>query len=520
MVAKIASGKSIRGALSYNENKREEGKAVLIDAHLYPKDKGQLSYYEKLNVLQQQADLHTREHKCVHISLNFDRTDFDQSEDSLRNDEIQAIHNAQLLEIATAYMHKIGYGEQPFLVYRHKDAAHPHVHIVTTSVRSDGSPIKLHNNWEASEKARKEIEQEFSLVPAESRKRQELRLLKPADLEKAEYGKSPTKATISNIVRTVVRYYKFASLHELNAVLSQFNVIADRGEPGTLMNENNGLVYSLLGPNNKKIGIPIKASSIYEEPKRPILKHLEEKFAKNDPEKKEHREAVCAIIDSVLDKETDMNRFLQQLQSKGIFTVLRQNKDGHVYGITYVDNNSCCVFNGSDLHWDKRYAAKGIADRMRANQEDEEKLSNKKLVEDTIATTSFPQNIKAVLTGWAVKGVLVHASKDDQGNILYSMGHYAGDTSHYHYVTPKMARYLLVNGLTEELTSYIRTRFLESFFKHAGSVFDNIHEIVSTKAEENFAGIIEDCFRALPTDDYISSELLKEAKKKKRKRGR
>src|SRR5687767_11724627 len=145
MVAKIGSGKSIRGALSYNENKREEGKAVLIDAHLYPKDKGQLSFYEKLNVLQQQADLHTREHKCVHISLNFDRTDFDQSEEN------DVLSNAKMQEIATSYMQKIGYADQPFLVYRHKDAAHPHVHIVTTSVRSDGSPIKLHNNWEASE---------------------------------------------------------------------------------------------------------------------------------------------------------------------------------------------------------------------------------------------------------------------------------------------------------------------------------------------------------------------------------
>lgn len=113
-----------------------------------------------------------------------------------------------------------------------------------------------------------------------------------------------------------------------------------------------------------------------------------------------------------------MNRFLQQLQAKGIYTVLRQNKEGQVYGITYVDNNSCCVFNGSDLHWDKRYAAKGIADRMRANQEDEEKISNKKLAESTIAATTFPQNLKAVLTGWAVKGVLVHASKDNQGNTL------------------------------------------------------------------------------------------------------
>src|SRR5688572_7951723 len=140
MVAKIASGKSIRGALSYNENKREEGKAVLIDAHLYPKDKGHLSFYEKLDVLQQQADLHTREHKCLHIFLKFDRTD-------LRQLEIKEfLTKGKMEEIGTNYKQKIRYGHQPFLVYRHKDAAHPHVHIVTTSVRSDGSPIKLHNN--------------------------------------------------------------------------------------------------------------------------------------------------------------------------------------------------------------------------------------------------------------------------------------------------------------------------------------------------------------------------------------
>src|ERR1700753_3257679 len=76
MVAKIASGKSFNGALSYNENKVAEGKATLLMAINYPKDAEELSFQEKLNRLNKQADLNQRiEHKCVHISLNFDPTE-------------------------------------------------------------------------------------------------------------------------------------------------------------------------------------------------------------------------------------------------------------------------------------------------------------------------------------------------------------------------------------------------------------------------------------------------------------
>jgi ribosomal protein L30E len=56
MVAKIKSGKSLIGALNYNENKVKQGKAKLIEASGYPKDKDDLNFYDKLQRLTDLAE--------------------------------------------------------------------------------------------------------------------------------------------------------------------------------------------------------------------------------------------------------------------------------------------------------------------------------------------------------------------------------------------------------------------------------------------------------------------------------
>src|SRR5690606_24486894 len=102
----------------------------------------------------------------------------------------------------------IGFGEQPYLLYQHFDAAHPHVHVVTTNISSSGKRIETHNLGKVlSEQTRKEIEKRYQLVKAEEQRKQKVNLLKP--LEKASYGARETKAAISNIVSEVIRTYRF-----------------------------------------------------------------------------------------------------------------------------------------------------------------------------------------------------------------------------------------------------------------------------------------------------------------------
>lgn len=141
MVARIVSGRSIKGAINYNERKIEQGKAIFLSAENYLKDGHKLNPAEKIFVLKHRGSLNERvKTNCVHISLNFET-----------HEKISA---EKMQEIARVYMEGIGFGKQPYLIYRHQDAAHPHCHIVTTNIDADGNRISLHNlGRDFSEKA-------------------------------------------------------------------------------------------------------------------------------------------------------------------------------------------------------------------------------------------------------------------------------------------------------------------------------------------------------------------------------
>ncbi|NJN27765.1 MAG: relaxase/mobilization nuclease domain-containing protein [Cyclobacteriaceae bacterium] len=348
MVARVISGKDLRGALSYNEHKVKEGIAECLLASNFHGKPGQMNFHDKLIQFQYFTDKNKKvKTNTLHISLNFDIG--------------EKIGKEKLCEIAVTYMDKIGFGDQPYLVYEHQDSAHPHLHIITTNVRKDGKRIDIHNiGRNQSEQARKEIGKEFNLVKAESKKKHQEEYLKPIDLKKAEYGKTETKRSISNIVNTITRNYKFTSLPELNAIFKQYNIIADRGKEGSKMHEKKGLLYSFADERGNRIGVPIKASSIYG---KPTMAFLEKQFQLNKALRTPHKEKLKASIDSILKTHpTNAQTFRKSLNKSGVDMIARTNAEGRIYGITYIDHRTKCVFNGSDLG--KPYTAKGILDRL------------------------------------------------------------------------------------------------------------------------------------------------------------
>lgn len=349
MVAKISSGKSIRGILNYNEQKVTEGKAQLILASGFGGEIGTLGLVNKVQRFGHLTILNEKvKTNALHISLNFD------SGESLSTDRLQ--------QIAMAYMDKIGFGDQPYLVYRHGDAAHDHVHIATINIQADGKRIDIHNIGRlVSEPARKAIEQEFGLVKAESKQFKTQPGIKPAGIEKAAYGQIPTKRAVSNVVNVVVNSYKFTSLAELNAILKQFNVIADRGKEGTLMFQKKGLVYSLTDEKGNAIGVPIKASSLYS---KPTLANLEKQFIQNEEKRKPYKENLKTAIDKVFTGYQEITKatFVKELAKQSINVVFRQNGQGLTYGVTFVDNQNKTVFNGSDLG--KAYSAQALSEKF------------------------------------------------------------------------------------------------------------------------------------------------------------
>ena len=258
MVARINSSKSILRALNYNEQKVQQGRAECLAAKGFLKEVNQLDFYEKLRHFQSLMELNERVvTNTLHISLNFDLS--------------EKLDRDTLVQIADTYMEKIGFGDQPYLVYEHFDSGHPHLHLVTTNIQRDGSRISLHNLGRIqSEKARKEIEIAFDLVKAESKKK--LTLTEAIQTQRVFYGNRDTKGAISNVLRVVMNQYKYTSLAEFNAVLGLYNVTCDRGSEGSKMYSGGGLVYRVLDEGGHKIGAPIKASAFYI---KPTLANLE-----------------------------------------------------------------------------------------------------------------------------------------------------------------------------------------------------------------------------------------------------
>jgi hypothetical protein len=322
----MKNGKNIRGALSYNEAKVRAGKAELILASRYGCSAEELSFSQKLKRFSVLNDnCVTSSFNTVHISLNF------SAADNIDTEKMQLI--------ARDYMQALGFEKQPYLVYRHNDTAHPHLHIVTTPVKENGRTINLHNLVQRkSEPARKALEETYGLIKAQSRTASQIL---PCDNPTViQYGKAETKQAIAQTVRTVSDQWRFSSLEEYNLILLQFRVIADSGEPGSKMRLYKGLHYFIVDAYGEKVGVPIKASSIYTSP---TIKNIEKKFAANQIKKQASLKYTAAKVQTVLRKANSRNEFFKQLQEKNIVVVQSANS------YLFIDHRNKLVASSSEL---------------------------------------------------------------------------------------------------------------------------------------------------------------------------
>ncbi|GAC1422282.1 MAG: hypothetical protein NVSMB67_18860 [Flavisolibacter sp.] len=302
-----------------------------------------MRFDEKLHRFQNRIDLNDRaKASALHISLNFHNSD--------------VLNKEKLILIAKEYMERIGFQLQPYLIYQHHDAAHPHLHIVTTNIKRNGARINTFNFARyVSAIARKEIDIKYGLVSGEKQYKAEKPEI-PEFAQKVNYGKSETKISITKVLGAVLNKYKYSSLNELNGLLLLFNIFADRGRKYGFIYNKKGLLYCLLDENGKKVGVPIKASSFYM---KPTLAFLEKKFQENAEAKldnKHHLTARLNWINFITSK--DLNEFKNGLGKEKISLGMRQNKEGVLCSLIYIDHKIKCVFDSWEL--EEQYQIKGI----------------------------------------------------------------------------------------------------------------------------------------------------------------
>ena len=269
------------------------------------------------------------EKPVVHISLN------PHPEDVLTDAELQ--------DIAREYLEKLGFGNQPYLVFKHEDIDRHHLHIVTVRVDENGRSIDTRNNFYRSKQITRELERKYGLHDAERKNR---RLDTP--LCEVDASAGDVKKQAGNIVKVLNGQYRFQTMGEYRALLSLYNMTVEETHGNVRGREYHGLVYSVTDDMGNKVGNPFK-SSLFG--KSVGYEAVQRKFARSKQEIKDRKPAGMTkrTVLSVLEGTYDKEKFVATLKGTGIDTVLRYTEEGRIYGATFIDHRTGCVLNGSRM---------------------------------------------------------------------------------------------------------------------------------------------------------------------------
>ena len=336
MIAKISATENLGGALGYNFKKVEKGEAnILLAAELYQSKEGRYTMEDVLADMEALIPKNCRTKKTVfHCSLN-------PHPDEKLSDE-------QLTQIAKEYMEALGYGKQPYIVFKHNDIAREHIHIV--SLRIDGEGKKINDKFEKrrSKKITDTLERKFGLIPSSKVTDKAMK-----ETPKIDTNKGNIKEQVANVVRMVLKHYCFCSLGELNAVLSKYNLAVEEVKTEFRGKKYDGLVYVPTDDKGGKISTPINASDIGRGVGYTAVQNRIQKS------KLVVKPLVPAIRDKVLQTMRTSPRteeeLRQRLEEQGLRVVIRKNESERIYGITFIDDKEGIALNGSRLG--KGYAA-------------------------------------------------------------------------------------------------------------------------------------------------------------------
>ncbi|MBE5046059.1 conjugal transfer protein MobB [Alistipes onderdonkii] len=355
MVANIRSGSSPGGALYYNKEKvdKNEAEAPLWQKMLEPYDKrGRLDIDACMDSFRPYLEANRRTTNTVfHASLN------PSPEDRLTDDGLR--------DIAREYMERMGYGEQPYIGFKHKDISREHLHIVSLRVDEQGRKINDSHEYDRSMSVLRELERKYDLHP--SIKGEEL--ADKVGLHRVNYREGNVKQQISSVVRSCLRNYKCSSYGEFRTLLERFNVSVEE-RTGIVDGRNYaGVIYGALTDDGYGTGTPFKSSKIGKD----VGYNALQKYYGKSKAALEEEGALDRLRQTIRDAMSPRNtrdKFRQLLKADGIDTIFRINPVGRIYGVTFIDHEAGIVANGSVLG--KEFSANAFNELYPSFQKEEQ----------------------------------------------------------------------------------------------------------------------------------------------------
>ncbi|MCF8716510.1 relaxase/mobilization nuclease domain-containing protein, partial [Joostella atrarenae] len=224
MIANITTGDNVKGMVAYNMNKVISGEAsLLVLNNINEKTQGGIQ-----KMIEYQNNLNSKvKNRNFHVSLNFHK------------DDLPSLNEGFLKEIAEEYMTEMGYEDQPYAVFQHFDASHPHLHIVSSRIAFDGLKIKDSMERRRSKSITELMERKYNLVIANDQSTMPgIWSIEKEALNYIEKGKGDLRNIIDQSL------YKVIEQNPKNK--DEFRQLLNKYKIDFYLNNKNGLTYYLF----------------------------------------------------------------------------------------------------------------------------------------------------------------------------------------------------------------------------------------------------------------------------------
>ena len=323
MVIKIyAPAPSTSSAVQYNERKVAEGKASVIFSSKIDDPSNAMRTFERY----ENGSLRCQ-NMSFHASINPSITD--------------RIPEERIPDFIREYMEKMGYGNQPYTLYKHTDTGRVHYHLVSVRVDENGRKIPDYKERIRSQKAMKELAEKYGFdvgkkkeKSAEVKEEKESNPYQGFDPKAGDYGKQ-----IERIAELAMTY------HFTNA--RQFDVVMESLGVKVVPQEDGSVGFVGLDPKTHK-----ECTAVIKDPgiRYPTMDEIEDhaKRCKGQIKTRE-KQRVANITRTAMKKCKTELHTLRYLAKSGIYVHFSKTADGKIFGVTFVDHHNKCVFKGSEV---------------------------------------------------------------------------------------------------------------------------------------------------------------------------
>lgn len=380
MIAKLMKSAGVmNGVLNYNESKVKLGVAQRVAAENFPVvDPNEKAIRDTFRILEN-ANIRTK-NVSFHLTVNPDPDDPRLSDEALK-------------AIVKKTLEALGYGTQPYVIYRHEDNGREHFHIVSTTILPDGRRVKGSNEEYRLLATMRALGREYGFRVGKKRRSERVK-----DLREENAGRiAPVfNPKTRNVKESLAQALRDTFLYSFNSREQFENVLAQHGAKAYFIPSAGGK-YQIALRGTDRYGNAVTPILLEEETQmqgafeklQQILSASGRQTKEDRKESLSYRKELKGVLEYALEKSTSEAHFLALCARQGLGLTLHRTSDdeGKIFGVSVVDHVDKAVWKASEI--DREFTA-------RLNEKRAHAWKDEPSAAQSTATADTPEDIVEV----------------------------------------------------------------------------------------------------------------------------